>query len=797
MRKRKQKPRRARRGRDLREWVGARVLSPVYVTEDKPYRPEMILWMELPKGLVVHSQIIDPKQAPIPFGDTLLEAMKKPMVGPPRRPSRVRVHDSALAHDIQRVAPNLEVVVAPTPEIDTFMGALLDASLVPDKRPSYVEGGRISAECVSALFHAAELIYRAAPWNAATDDQILRLDIPQLGIKGACVSIIGRLGESVGFIIFPSRSGYSAFAAMTPGSLDLGTPLVALNFERGADIAESMRREIIAHNWPVAGPAAYPWVAPVDRDGSRRPLTEADLHVVTASASALAAFFAKHGRIFEDNASGEPISESFLYENVEVRLEVPYDAETYSTANDTRAPDSDPFVDVGDTPGGNLARAARTEPSAYNSGQTAPGGDEETRTASAIRRLERRLLEQIVRYGADRFGRAWFDAADVGFRDPNSAMQLFGVWSIHHAPIQGKPLAEWYIEERGIRASRFERRWFGAQKAAWLSIWEVLEVDPEQGIALIDLLTGEKRTVHATDSRPPVVCRDSLLGRVVDHGEVTLLDGNHPSILPPNLAAVVVEGIRRRLRRRTFVPPERMRDVKIGRHLVRLWEAEVDDLCKRSTEPPMLRNTDGNDLVLTVDHFTFDPARCADVEARLTAMAGVQIDEAIKPERCLVLTRPGNTMNPSWENTIIARVLLADSTLRLETNSRERADAARERVETTCGGLIHHRAREHTDPQSAAVPGRERPGSVEASDDLTPEVTDRLAVEIKARHYATWLDQPLPALDGKTPRDAARTQAGRTQVDLLLKSMENMEARLPETQRFDFSRFRHELLGKP
>ncbi len=76
---------------------------------------------------------------------------------------------------------------------------------------------------------------------------------------------------------------------------------------------------------------------------------------------------------------------------------------------------------------------------------------------------------------------------------------------------------------------------------------------------------------------------------------------------------------------------------------------------------------------------------------------------------------------------------------------------------------------------------------------IPAEVKARLHREFKERHYSSWLDEPLPALDGKTPREAARTKAIRPRLDVLLKEMENHEARCPEAERFDFSRTRRDL----
>ena len=69
---------------------------------------------------------------------------------------------------------------------------------------------------------------------------------------------------------------------------------------------------------------------------------------------------------------------------------------------------------------------------------------------------------------------------------------------------------------------------------------------------------------------------------------------------------------------------------------------------------------------------------------------------------------------------------------------------------------------------------------------------EHLVAEFKKHHYADWLDQPLPALDRKTPRESVRTAAGRVAVDLLLKDMEHLEQRSPGTP-FDFTAIRREL----
>src|SRR6185312_13261257 len=231
------------------EWVGGPVLAPFFITEGEPYRPELIIWMELPSGLVLGHHLQDPK-APIDFGATLTEATQRPLVGPPRRPRRIRVATRQLAESVRRAlgGADADVVVAPTPELDAVTEAMKSAP-GPEEGPeqSYLEQGRVSVDAVADLFRAAELVYRTAPWKTMDEQQLVRVDAPRFGVSGACLSVIGAARESFGLLLFPSLKAFDTFAstiqASGSGAIDFGTRVLSLTFERGADLPDSMRRE--------------------------------------------------------------------------------------------------------------------------------------------------------------------------------------------------------------------------------------------------------------------------------------------------------------------------------------------------------------------------------------------------------------------------------------------------------------------------------------------------------------------------------------------------------------------------
>jgi hypothetical protein len=67
-------------------------------------------------------------------------------------------------------------------------------------------------------------------------------------------------------------------------------------------------------------------------------------------------------------------------------------------------------------------------------------------------------------------------------------------------------------------------------------------------------------------------------------------------------------------------------------------------------------------------------------------------------------------------------------------------------------------------------------------------------LEHKAKHYSTWSDIALPALDGLTPREAAGDARSRARVMTLLREMDLAErAHSPAGQRFDFGPILREL----
>jgi hypothetical protein len=261
---------------------------------------------------------------------------------------------------------------------------------------------------------------------------------------------------------------------------------------------------------------------------------------------------------------------------------------------------------------------------------------------------------------------------------------------------------------------------------------------------------------------------------VVDVDSMSLICGMHPIPLNPIDGAEVVASVRKLLRRKTAVPPDRLRDPRVAWRMLRDWS----DAIERRHASPRLQNKDGDPILLTDDRWKFDRARRGEVVARLAALPGAS---------------PANDAAFDFigpDDVLTGHVEIVHDTLNASTNSIARADALRAQIETACQGMLRSHMRSHTDPlaqwdeSSLSSPPSPPPSSPE---------TDAIIIEMKERHYAQWLNQPLPALDGKTPLEAARTKRGRTQLDPIVKTIEMIEAQMAAAERYDVKKLRDAL----
>lgn len=269
------------------EWSGGIARFPLSVTEagESSY-PEMLVWME--GSLSVGSDVTAPGEALSMACDSLRHAMASPLVGEPRKPTRIRVASEALAEVLREgmsaELPGLEVLVAPTPMIDATveeMAAHMEEVEVAYALPSLC--AEMDTTTLGSYFAGAAGLFRAEPTMFLPEEGALfGVSIPELGMDDGVMSA-GAYGGRLRLVLFESAQrfadylnldGAEAYGEEIDGAVfdsaefdneELGDidfiVNVALGFENRNDIPEETAEEIDREGWVVAAEDAYPeWV---------------------------------------------------------------------------------------------------------------------------------------------------------------------------------------------------------------------------------------------------------------------------------------------------------------------------------------------------------------------------------------------------------------------------------------------------------------------------------------------------------------------------------------------------------
>ncbi len=222
--------------------------------------------------------------------------------------------------------------------------------------------------------------------------------------------------------------------------------------------------------------------------------------------------------------------------------------------------------------------------------------------------------------------------------------------------------------------------------------------------------------------------------------------------------------------------------------------------------PPTLQNTDGDPLAPTRMEFELG---CSPEEAveRLAPLAyghtsddlieGAERDAATGLTYTVPWLVPGNRIHTEWENTSLGTITVTSELLVAEVNSERRARRARKEIERRLKNKVlflrqetlsvEALLREQGGGDRSALPNPEHEAL-----QRQPEVRARLR-EMNSRHWQAWLDQPVPALGGLSPRAAAGSPLGRERLEALLADIEDRNRRQEPDQCVDIRGLRREL----
>jgi len=365
-------------------------------------------------------------------------------------------------------------------------------------------------------------------------------------------------------------------------------------------------------------------------------------------------------------------------------------------------------------------------------------------------------------------------------RDMDHAVALFFGGSLG-APLDDAdkaPFVEWliydYVSPR-LRRTLIEeflarnRKQLTARECDFLERWsrsryslfEVQRVEPEKGIEIQDLLSGEVIFAHDVSASRQSARWDCVLIRVEETDGGMGLSGFGLNI-PRSQSGPLRDWILSDQKTSGLPWPSYLR---ANSHRVRRKALELGEQAARSLK---VVSAEGDPVV-----FSEAAYEVLDQAALMRALESSEVLDHIDPAE----GRFDWHEKPRAEDgrrRSLGMLRVEGGRLLLETNSRERLARGRELVESLAGTAVRHQRDKFTGLETAMRKAKRSGPKPESG--LPPEIERELVQKFMAEHYRTWPDTPLPALGGKTPRQAVDTPEGRSQVADLLKFIENGEA---------------------
>ncbi|HUV21543.1 MAG TPA: hypothetical protein VMZ32_07145 [Gammaproteobacteria bacterium] len=368
-----------------------------------------------------------------------------------------------------------------------------------------------------------------------------------------------------------------------------------------------------------------------------------------------------------------------------------------------------------------------------------------------------------------------------------------------------------YLKHRGWRETVPGKRYLQQIRDSVLSLYEVVEVSPGKHCDLRDLVRGrdsESIRVFEHMGTQNMVKWDRLAARVLKSNGRHIFSGGilpFPRDSAESLLRMLADAQHQFDRRLSGVADKETRnkisssvnkDLFLRNSCPAFTSIWLIYTLKQLNEPlPEMINRDGDALVFTETRFPILAENRARIIERLDAAPEWERDQPDRntwvwlSEQDAIGNKPQHGLAfetfQGGDLRLNGTLELKAGALSLSSNSAERARRGQAMLETLLHGLVgpalsmletpeqmmaEHETRQHGD------------GDREPPDSIDPELAASIIHHYLDQHYRQTLDEPIPALGNKTPRQCAGSKKGREKVIEWLKHLENNEQRRAANQ---------------
>ena len=404
-------------------------------------------------------------------------------------------------------------------------------------------------------------------------------------------------------------------------------------------------------------------------------------------------------------------------------------------------------------------------PSPHGAGDDAvPAADDLAGWKAADRRVCARLAacaRSEPRLSSARAVKRYFGRSDLaGYFKAHQAQGViaaYATWAVmdYRSNYKSRTRAEAMLEE-GIPEA--EAMLLEARMESYPTLYRVAGFDPKAGtVDLEDVLVGGAVTVNDQLLSENIKKDVFLTARAYAAGRFRFLDPMGPPLGSP-MALEAVEFLEDCGLEFT---PEGLQD---GAHVFG-WLWDWADEWAADRPPPHIVNTDGDDMLFHTASFSVaDPGK-----VRQALLRRRDVEHYDQGDEFIWVKRTGRGAKMLGGPVTLGRIEFIGDELVLTANSSERFARARRWLEEVPGVVFRSVTTRSLDEVEKDRPMDERIARPEPVE-ITPEIAAGIQ-EMLGKKYMDWLDEPLPILGGKTPRQACKTPAGRRQVTTLIRTM--------------------------
>lgn len=420
-----------------------------------------------------------------------------------------------------------------------------------------------------------------------------------------------------------------------------------------------------------------------------------------------------------------------------------------------------------------------------------------------LRRTERETIELLLYvandwYGPDFMEKAWREYTEsstesLPIEDTPEARTSFVPWAlfnyIHQEESEGDPPIEVPLAFSFLMVTKDldpdQKRFVLEAVRQAVSFWSVQEVDLGASLTLRDLFTHAEHRVRERQASGVLNKGDIVYTRVISAGQTAVMCGLAPIPFPPQFHFNILDA-----RETLFGPRRKITNAdlqEVEPFLRQLYFALRHRLL--NPQRPILQNTDGDliEFVKLTYKLSCSPRTAFD---KLRSLNLLETEEALladatENEQGELQTvtfswmKEGNEKHHSWNNTILGNITIEDGKLIVDVNSQKRSEAIRSEIAKRLGedAVLEDVVSESEEEQRARLESDEESDELEqqreeqAALSALPEV-QALMMEMAEKRWNEWLTEPVPVLMEKTPRQAAKTIAGRERLEALLIDFE-------------------------